>query len=165
VYYGYDEYRIPTIPLDAPGRTRTTEEEEAMMNTPSVDHIGIAVRTLDEASALFSKILGMSESHRERVESEGVELSVFEIGGARIELLAPTRPDSPVSRFLDRRGAGIHHIALRLDDVRSHHDRLVERGFRVLGSVRKGGEGREVFFLDPKETSGVLFEFTSPPDR
>ncbi len=133
------------------------------MKRPSVDHIGIAVRSLDEASELFSRLLGMSESHRERVEGEGVEISVFDVGGARIELLAPLHAESPISKFLERRGPGIHHVALALEEVRAHHDHLVGEGFRVLGSLRKGGEGREVFFLDPKETSGVLFEFTSPP--
>jgi methylmalonyl-CoA epimerase len=133
------------------------------MNTPGIDHIGIAVRDLDKAGEIFSKLLGVRESHRERVEQEGVEISVFQTRGTRIELLSPLDEKSPIARFLERRGPGIHHIAIERPDIHEHAAHLSGHGFSLIGGVRTGGEGREVFFVDPKETSGVLLEFTSPP--
>jgi len=133
------------------------------MDESVIDHIGIAVNDLDEASALFSKLLGKNESHREKVEGEGVEISVFEVGSIRIELLSPLASDSPVAKFLGRRGPGVHHVAIRHGDIPRIHEHLTGEGFTTPGGVRKGGEGRNVFFLKPGETSGVLLEFTSPP--
>jgi len=133
------------------------------MDEPVLDHIGIAVNDLDETSALFSKLLGINESHREKVEGEGVEIAIFEIGGTRIELLSPLVPDSPVAKYLARRGPGVHHVAVRQTDIQRHYEILTDEGFTAPGGMRKGGEGRDVFFLKPAETSGVLFEFTSPP--
>jgi methylmalonyl-CoA/ethylmalonyl-CoA epimerase len=134
-----------------------------MTEAPFIDHIGIAVRDLDEASSTFARILGASESRRERVESEGVEIAVFETGGTRIELLSPLHEHSPIAKFLEKRGPGVHHISLGSRDIRGRHAELGRLGFTFPGGIRKGGEGREVFFLNPKETQGVLIEFTSPP--
>jgi methylmalonyl-CoA epimerase len=135
------------------------------MGKSSIDHIGIAVENLDEAAKVFSKLLSITESHREKVVNEGVEISVFEVGETRIELLSPIEETSPVAKFLKRRGPGVHHIALRLDELRGHYEELTEQGFSVIGKIRKGGEGRDIFFLDPRETSGVLLEFTTPPSQ
>jgi len=136
-----------------------------MAEVTFIDHIGIAVRDLDEASSTFAGILGVSESRRERVESEGVEIAVFETGGARIELLSPLHEQSPVAKFLEKRGPGIHHISLGSRDIRGRYAELSRLGFTFPGGIRKGGERREIFFLSPKETQGVLIEYTSPSER
>jgi methylmalonyl-CoA epimerase len=141
------------------------ERNEEDMDEPVIDHIGIAVRDLDQALALFTHLLGVSASRRETVEGEGVDMAVFETGGTRIELLSPLDPDSPVGRFLNRRGPGIHHVAIRRGDIHRLHEHLTSKGFTAPGGVRRGGEGRDVFFLKPGDTSGVLFEFTSPPSE
>jgi methylmalonyl-CoA/ethylmalonyl-CoA epimerase len=130
-----------------------------------VDHIGIAVDDLERASETFSKLLGIHESRRETVESEGVEIVVFDLDGARIELLGTLGEDGPIAKFIRKRGPGIHHIAIRCGDPSGHADNLTKQGFNLLGKIRKGGEGRDVFFLPPAETSGVLLEFTSPPEK
>ncbi len=134
------------------------------MNKTGIDHIGIAVTDLDEASAAFSRLLGVEESHREVVRQEGVEIAVFDMCGPRIELLSAFDEESPVARFLERRGPGLHHIAVKSEDIGALYERLAGLGLSLIGAVRSGGEGREVFFVNPKETSGVLFEFTSPPE-
>jgi methylmalonyl-CoA epimerase len=128
-----------------------------------VDHIGIAVRDLEEASATFARILGMAESRRERVETEGVEIAVFETEGARIELLSPLHGLSPLAQFLEKRGPGIHHISLASGGLQEKASMLAALGFTIAGGIRPGGEGREVFFLHPKDTGGVLIEYTTPP--
>ncbi|MFQ6103948.1 MAG: methylmalonyl-CoA epimerase [Candidatus Glassbacteria bacterium] len=135
------------------------------MDQPSIDHIGIAVGDLDEASAVFRNVLGVEESHREEIVEEGVAISIFELATTRIELISPLDGQSPISKFLSTRGPGIHHIAIQKQDIRAHHQILLEKGFSVIGQIRSGGEGREVFFLHPNQTFGVLIEYTSPPSR
>lgn len=136
-----------------------------MTELPSVDHIGIAVDDLDEASSVFARLLGVRESRRERVESEGVEIAVFELRGARIELLSPLDARSPIAKFLQKRGPGVHHISLTSSSLESRLETLSRLGFESLGGIRKGGERRDVFFLSPKGTQGVLIEFTTAARR
>ena len=133
------------------------------MNPPCIDHIGIGVRDLDEASSLFRDVLGVEESHREELPGEGVAIAIFELGATKIELITPLDEENPISKFLATKGPGILHLAIRTPHLEAHYGELREKGFQVTGKIRSGGEGRKVFFLHPKQTSGVLLEFTSPP--
>jgi len=131
-----------------------------------VDHIGIAVENLEEARERFSKLLGASPSGVEEVPSEGVRVCFFELGGCRIELLEAMTLDSPVKKFLDRGRTGVHHVSLALDggDLGTLHEDLTARGMPVLGpGPAPGSEGSRIFFVHPKATSGVLFEFSQKP--
>jgi methylmalonyl-CoA epimerase len=131
----------------------------------SIDHIGVAVRDLEEARARFARLLGVDPSPVEELASEGVRVSFFSLGEARIELLAATREDSAVGRFLARRGEGVHHLALRaagapLEDVRA---RLAAAGLPLASDeLRAGAYGSRVLFVHPKAASGVLVEFVEP---
>ena len=124
-----------------------------------LEHIGIAVRDLDAANRLFAKLLGAAHYKIEEVESEGVRTSFFSVGGVKIELLEATRPDSPVARFIDKRGEGIHHLAFEVDDIEGAVKRKVADGFQSLNEVPKpGADNKLVAFLHPKSTGGVLVE-------
>ena len=129
-----------------------------------LEHVAIAVDDLDAAIALFSSILGMPDSGRELVDSEQVQVAFFDLGGARIELLEPTTDDSPVGRFLQRRGAGLHHIALEVPNIDQALERCRAAGLRTVGEApRRGAGGRRVAFLHPGSTGGVLLELSEPP--
>lgn len=126
-----------------------------------IDHIGIAVNSLEDAVPLFAAILDERPSGRESVPDEGVEVAFFGHGPGRVELLEPTRPDSPVGRFLERTGEGIHHLCLRVDDIESALERAREAGAEVISpDVRHGADGRRVAFLHPRSTNGVLVELS-----
>ncbi|HVS14624.1 MAG TPA: methylmalonyl-CoA epimerase [Thermoanaerobaculia bacterium] len=127
-----------------------------------VDHIGIAVRSIEEARGLW-EALGLHVEEIEEVPQEGVRVAIIPCGGARIELLEPTSPDSPVARFLERRGPGIHHLCLGSTDVRADDARLREGGFAVLrDQPTRGAGGAQVQFVHPKSTGGVLLELSQP---
>lgn len=124
-----------------------------------IEHLGIAVHNLEEANILYEKLLGAKPYKQETVESEGVSTSFFKMGESKIELLAATNPESPISKFLDKRGPGIHHIAFAVDDILSEMKRLEKEGFILLNKEPKSGaDGKVVVFLHPKETAGVLVE-------
>ncbi len=124
-----------------------------------IEHIGIAVRDLAKANALFAALLGREHYKVEEVVSEGVKTSFFEMGESKIELLAATGPDSPIARFLEKRGEGVHHIAFAVDDIRAEMRRLAEAGFQPLQEEpRLGADGKWVAFFHPKTTAGVLIE-------
>lgn len=124
-----------------------------------IEHLGIAVHNLEEANILYEKLLGAKPYKQETVESEGVSTSFFKMGESKIELLAATNPESPISKFLDKRGPGIHHIAFAVDDILSEMKRLEKEGFILLNKEPKpGADGKVVVFLHPKETAGVLVE-------
>jgi methylmalonyl-CoA/ethylmalonyl-CoA epimerase len=124
-----------------------------------LEHIGIAVRDLGAANQLFAKLLGIPHYKIEDVESEGVRTSFFNIGGLKIELLEATRADSPVARFIEKRGEGIHHLAFEVDDLETTVKRKVEEGFESLNQTPKpGADNKLVSFLHPKSTGGVLVE-------
>lgn len=126
-----------------------------------IDHIGIAVNSLEDAVPLFAAILDERPSGRESVPDEGVDVAFFGRGPGRVELLEPTRPDSPVARFLERSGEGIHHLCLRVDDIGSALERAREAGAEVIPpAVRHGADGRRVAFLHPRSTGGVLVELS-----
>ena len=124
-----------------------------------LEHIGIAVKNIDQANKLFAKLLGREHYKIEDVNSEGVRTSFFDIGGVKIELLEPTRPDSPVAKFIDKRGEGIHHMAFEVSDINKSLKVYADKGFHVLNQEAKtGADNKMVFFLHPKSTQGVMIE-------
>ena len=124
-----------------------------------LEHIGIAVRDLEAANQLFARLLGTAHYKIEEVASEGVRTSFFNVGGLKIELLEATRSDSPVARFIEKRGEGIHHLAFEVDDVQNTIKQKKIEGFEPLGDQPKpGADNKLISFLHPKSTGGVLVE-------
>ncbi len=124
-----------------------------------IEHIGIAVKDLEVSNELFEKLLGVPAYKSEEVESEGVITSFFKNGPNKMELLAATKPDSAIAKFLDKRGEGVHHIAFEVDDIVLEIARLKKEGFVVLDeNPKKGADNKWVAFLHPKSTNGVLVE-------
>jgi len=124
-----------------------------------IEHIGIAVRDLGASNALFEKLFGEPPYKLEEVASEGVRTSFFRSGPNKIELLEGTRDDSPISKFIAKKGEGIHHIAFDVEDIQAEIERLKEEGFTILNETpKKGADGKLVAFLHPKATNGVLVE-------
>jgi methylmalonyl-CoA/ethylmalonyl-CoA epimerase len=123
-----------------------------------VNHIGIAVRSLEESVPLY-RALGLEPSGREEISSEMVRVAFFAAGETRIELLEPTTPESPIARFLAKRGEGLHHICLEVEDIRATMAELSGQGFRLLSDEPKAGaDGSQVCFIHPKSAGGVLVE-------
>jgi len=124
-----------------------------------IEHIGIAVKNLKDSSDLFEKLLGSPAYKEEEVESEGVKTSFFMNGPNKIELLEATCADSPIAKFIEKKGEGIHHIAFDVEDIVSEIARLKSEGFIVLNEEpKKGADNKLVAFLHPKGTNGVLVE-------
>ncbi len=124
-----------------------------------IEHIGIAVKNLEESNILFEKLLGRPYYKMEEVLSEGVRTSFFKSGTNKVELLEATNADSPIAKFLEKKGEGIHHIAFAVEDIESEIARLQNEGFTVLNEVpKKGADNKLVAFLHPKGTNGVLVE-------
>jgi len=124
-----------------------------------IEHIGIAVKDLQASNDLFEKLFGAPPYKTEVVESEGVSTSFFMNGPNKIELLEATNPESPIAKFLEKKGEGIHHIAFDVDDIVSEIARLKSEGFTVLNETpKKGADNKLVAFLHPKSTNGVLIE-------
>lgn len=124
-----------------------------------IDHIGIAVKDIVASNALFEKLLGVSNYKTEEVESEGVLTSFFRSDTGKIELLAATNSESPIAKFLDKKGEGIHHIAFEVENIHEEIQRLKKEGFCVLNEIpKKGADNKLVVFLHPKSTNGVLIE-------
>ncbi|WP_140485592.1 methylmalonyl-CoA epimerase [Flavobacterium sp. GSA192] len=124
-----------------------------------IDHVGIAVKDIDVSNALFEKLLGVSPYKLEEVESEGVLTSFFKTDANKIELLAATNPESPIAKFLEKKGEGIHHIAFEVENIQEEVERLKSEGFVVLNEIpKKGADNKWVVFLHPKSTNGVLVE-------
>lgn len=124
-----------------------------------IEHIGIAVKNLEESNALFAKLFGKPHYKIESVESEGVNTSFFKVGPNKIELLEATKPESPIAKFLEKKGEGIHHIAFAVEDIKSEILRLKSEGFIVLNETpKKGADNKLVAFLHPKSSNGVLIE-------
>lgn len=124
-----------------------------------LEHIGIAVKNLEESNALFAKLLGKPHYKVELVESEGVRTSFFEVGGIKIELLEATRPDSPIAKFIEKRGEGIHHLAFEAEPIEEKMKELTGQGFSLIADKPKSGaDNKEIVFLHPKTTNGVLVE-------
>ena len=124
-----------------------------------IEHIGIAVKSLESSNLLFEKLFGQPPYKQEEVVSEGVKTSFFMNGPNKIELLEATNPDSPIAKFIDKKGEGIHHIAFDVNDIEEEIKRLKSEGFIVLNEVpKKGADNKLVAFLHPKGTNGVLIE-------
>jgi len=124
-----------------------------------IEHIGIAVHDLENSNELFSKLFGQAAYKTEEVASEGVKTSFFMCGPNKIELLEATNKDSPIAKFLEKKGEGIHHIAFDVEDIYAEIERLKLEGFTVLNETpKKGADNKLVAFLHPKTTNGVLIE-------
>ena len=124
-----------------------------------IEHIGIAVADIDKANSLYSSLLGSGPYKSEEVESQGVITSFFRTGPNKIELVAPTSPDSPIAKYLDKKGEGIHHIAFDVADIRLEMKRLKEEGFRLLSEEPlSGADNKLICFVHPKSANGVLIE-------
>jgi methylmalonyl-CoA/ethylmalonyl-CoA epimerase len=124
-----------------------------------IEHIGIAVKSLSTSNALFEKLLGAPAYKEEVVESEGVKTSFFMNGPNKIELLESTREDSPIAKFIEKKGEGIHHIAFDVANIYEEIERLKGEGFIILNEQPKlGADNKLVVFLHPKSTNGVLIE-------
>ncbi|HMC23779.1 MAG TPA: methylmalonyl-CoA epimerase [Thermoanaerobaculia bacterium] len=124
-----------------------------------LDHIGIAVRSLDAARIYAA--LGLSVDHVENVATQGVKTAFLSVGDANLELLEPLSPDSPVAKFIEKRGEGIHHICFRVTNLESHLERLKRQGFRLINEVPvPGAHGCRVAFLHPAAGNGVLIELS-----
>lgn len=125
-----------------------------------IDHIGIAVRSLDEGIAYYEKTLGLTCEGREEVASQKVRTAFFHVGEVHIELLEPTDPESPIAKFLEKNGEGIHHIAFRTDNIEGQLKQAADSGCRLIHEKPfPGAAGKLVAFLHPKSTHGVLTEF------
>ena len=124
-----------------------------------IEHIGIAVRDLEAANRIYEAVLGAEHYKTETVESEGVVTSFFKVGESKIELLAATNPESPIAKFIEKRGEGIHHMAFYVDDIHAEIERLKGEGFRLLNEQPKpGADNKIVAFMHPKDAYGVLVE-------
>ncbi|OKL40164.1 methylmalonyl-CoA epimerase [Pontibacter flavimaris] len=127
----------------------------------NVEHIGIAVRNFSEANALYFKLLGVEPYKTEYVASEAVNTSFFRVGETKIELLEGTTPESAISKFVEKRGEGIHHIAFEVEDIYREMERLRQEGFILLSEQpKKGADNKLVCFVHPKSATGVLVELT-----
>ena len=127
----------------------------------NVEHIGIAVKDFSQANALYFKLLGVEPYKTEFVPSENVNTSFFRVGGTKIELLEGTTEDSAITRFIQKRGEGIHHIAFEVEDIYKEMARLKQEGFTLLNDApKKGADNKLVCFVHPKSANGVLIELT-----
>jgi methylmalonyl-CoA epimerase len=128
-----------------------------------LDHLGIAVRKLEEGLRFYEQLLGMQVTRRETVESERVNVAMLPLtgssSGSRIELLEPMDADSTIAKFINKRGPGLHHIALRVDDLRTTVERLKSEGVQLLNEPSIGAGGHTYVFVHPASTGGVLLEF------
>ncbi len=124
-----------------------------------IEHIGIAVKNISEANKTYEALLGSAPYKSEKVESEGVETSFFRCDESKIELLEATDPDSPIAKFIEKRGEGIHHIAFAVTDIWAEMERLKKEGFTLLSEKpKKGADNKLVAFVHPKSANGVLVE-------
>lgn len=124
-----------------------------------IEHIGIAVRNLEQSNVLFTKLLGRGPYKEEAVESEAVRTSFFQTGESKVELLEATDPNSAIHKFIEKKGEGIHHIAFEVEDIHAEMERMRAEGFTVLNpEPKRGADNKLIFFLHPKDTNGVLVE-------
>lgn len=128
-----------------------------------VDHIAIAVKNVEEALKNYQKILTVDHLEIEEVPTEKVRVAMLMLQDTRIELMEPTSPDSPISKFLQEHGEGIHHIAITADDIEKDVARASANGMKMLGGLRTGSYGRRITFIHPKSLHGVLTEFCEAP--
>ena len=128
-----------------------------------IDHVAIAVNSINEAVKNYEKILKIDKIDIEEVPTERVKVAILKLEDTRIELMEPTADDSPIKKFLTERGEGIHHIAITADDIDNDVDRAIANGTRMIGNIRTGSYGRKMTFIHPKSMNGVLTEFCQAP--
>ncbi len=129
-----------------------------------IDHVGIAVRDLEAAVEHYRRTLAVEPIHRETIEKDGVEEALFRIGSSYVQLLAPTGPDTPVGKFLEKKGEGVHHVGYRVDDVAAMVEHLKAEGVPMVDEIpRPGSRGTTVAFAHPKGFGGVLVELVQEP--
>ena len=130
-----------------------------------IDHIAIAVNDVEASAKVYQKALGIDEIEFETVDSEGVKVAIIQMENGRIELMQPTKDDSPIKKFLDKKGPGLHHLALETDNIEGEVERMEGCGVQFLGKVRPGSAGTKVTFIHPKSLEGVLAELCSHPEN
>ncbi|MGE6753864.1 methylmalonyl-CoA epimerase [Rossellomorea sp. NPDC071047] len=134
----------------------------------TIDHIGVAVRNIEDTIRFYENVLGAKLIDRYRSDAKGVEseIAIMEVDGARTELLAPTNNDtSPIARFIRQKGKGVHHIAYRVDDLDAALEELKQKGIRILeDSLRINKHGRRLIYLNPADTEGTIIEYCDYPD-
>ena len=128
-----------------------------------IDHIAIAVNDVEESAKIYQQALGVDEIEFETVESEGVKVAIIPLENGRIELMQPTNDSSPIKIFLDKKGPGLHHMALDSSNIEGEVERMVGCGILFLGKIRPGSAGTKVTFIHPKSLNGVLAELCSHP--
>jgi len=128
-----------------------------------IDHIAIAVNNLEEAAKKYKEALGVDSVEFETIETEGVKVAIIHLENGRIELMEPTNDTSPIKKFLDKKGPGLHHMALETNDIDGEVTRMEGCGIQFLGKVRDGSAGTKVTFIHPKSLNGVLAELCSHP--
>ena len=128
-----------------------------------IDHIAIAVNDVETSAKIYQQVLGIDEIEFETVESEGVKVAILPMENGRIELMQPTNDESPIKKFLDKKGQGLHHMALETDNIEGEVERMEGCGVQFLGKVRPGSAGTKVTFIHPKSLDGVLAELCSHP--
>ena len=130
-----------------------------------IDHVGVAVEDMDDALALYRDVLGMPLVHRETVEEQGVDAALLDVGDGHVELLAPLGPDTPVGKYLAKRGPGIHHVAYAVEDIEAELERLRAAGVRLIDETpRIGIRNSRVAFVHPSSSGGVLTEIVQPAE-
>ena len=128
-----------------------------------IDHIAIAVNDVEESAKVYQQALGADHVEFETVDSEGVKIAIIELENGRIELMQPTNDSSPIKKFLDKKGQGLHHMALDTDNIEGEVERMEGCGIQFLGKIRPGSAGTKVTFIHPKSLNGVLAELCSHP--
>lgn len=135
------------------------------MNISHIEHIGIAVKNLDEAIKFYEEIFGLKCYAVEEVADQKVKTAFFQVGQTKVELMESTDPEGPIGKFIEKRGEGIHHIAFAMKGLQSSLDELRGKGIRLIDEkARKGAEGLNIAFIHPKDTQGVLIELCEHPE-
>ena len=128
-----------------------------------IDHVAIAVNDVEESAKVYQQALGVDNVEFETVETEGVKVAIIHLENARVELMQPTNDESPIKKFLDKKGQGLHHMALETDNIEGEVERMEGCGIQFLGKIRPGSAGTKVTFIHPKSLHGVLAELCSHP--
>ena len=128
-----------------------------------IDHIAIAVNDVEESAKKYQEVFGIDKVEFETIETEGVRVAIIHLDNGKIELMQPTNDSSPIKKFLEKKGSGLHHIALETDNIEGEVTRMEGCGVQFLGKIRPGSAGTKVTFIHPKSLHGVLAELCSHP--
>ena len=133
------------------------------MDNKNIEHIGVAVKDLEKTAGFYENILGLEKTKTETVEDQGVRIAFFQIGESKVELLEPLNEDSTIAKYIDKRGEGIHHMAILVEDIEAKIKDMKEKGAKFIGDKpTRGADGMKIIFLHPKSTNGVLLELCEP---